>query len=70
MGGVRTRRLTSGDRDLARTLFSLMAEVFDEEGQPLTDGYVDRLPSGPTSGPSPRSWTVRSSAESPLTRFR
>jgi aminoglycoside 3-N-acetyltransferase I len=43
MGGVRTKRLTSGDRDLARTVFSLMAEVFEEKGQPLTDRYVDRL---------------------------
>jgi aminoglycoside 3-N-acetyltransferase I len=40
---MRTKRLTSGDRDLARTLFSLMAQVFEEKGQPLTADYVDGL---------------------------
>jgi aminoglycoside 3-N-acetyltransferase I len=40
---IRTRRLTAGDRDLARTLFSLMAEVFEEPSQPLSDRYLDRL---------------------------
>jgi aminoglycoside 3-N-acetyltransferase I len=39
----RSRRLTVGDRELARALFSLMAEVFEEESQPLSDGYLDRL---------------------------
>jgi aminoglycoside 3-N-acetyltransferase I len=28
---------------LARALFSLMAEVFEEECEPLGDGYLDRL---------------------------
>jgi aminoglycoside 3-N-acetyltransferase I len=40
---MRTKRLTSGDGDLARTMFSLMAEVFEEKRQPLTADYVDRL---------------------------
>jgi aminoglycoside 3-N-acetyltransferase I len=40
---IRSQRLSAGDRDLARALFSLMAEVFEEEGEPLGDGYLDRL---------------------------
>jgi aminoglycoside 3-N-acetyltransferase I len=36
-------RLKAADRDLARALFSLMAEVFEEDCQPLSDGYLDRL---------------------------
>jgi aminoglycoside 3-N-acetyltransferase I len=40
---MRSLRLGAGDRDLARALFSLMAEVFEEECQPLSDGYLDRL---------------------------
>jgi aminoglycoside 3-N-acetyltransferase I len=40
---VHTRRLTIADRDLARRLFTMMAEVFEEGGQPLGDAYLDRL---------------------------
>lgn len=40
---VRTRRLTSGDRELARELFAMMAAVFAEECEHLSDGYLDRL---------------------------
>lgn len=43
IGDIRSRRLTAGDRELARALFSLMAEVFAEEPRPLSDGYLDRL---------------------------
>jgi aminoglycoside 3-N-acetyltransferase I len=35
--------LKAEHRDLARALFALMAEVFDEECEPLSDGYLDRL---------------------------
>lgn len=41
--GVGTRRLTSGDRELARVLFTLMAEVFEEDSGYLSDDYLDRL---------------------------
>ena len=37
------RRLGKGDRDLARRVFTLMAEVFGESSAPLPDGYLDRL---------------------------
>ena len=40
---TRTRRLTSGDRELARTMFALMAAVFEEESAYLSDDYLDRL---------------------------
>lgn len=40
---IRSVRLKAGDRDLARALFSLMGEVFEEESAPLSDGYLDRL---------------------------
>jgi len=40
---IRVKRLTSNDRDRARRLFSLMAEVFAEESAALSDGYVDQL---------------------------
>ena len=40
---VRVRRLGAGDRTCARALFALMAEVFDEPGAPLGDGYLDAL---------------------------
>jgi aminoglycoside 3-N-acetyltransferase I len=40
---IRSVRLKAGDRDSARALFSLMAEVFEEACQPLSDGYLDRL---------------------------
>jgi len=37
------RRLRSGDRDLARHLFTVMAEVFEEPGERLSDSYLDAL---------------------------
>lgn len=40
---MRAKRLTSGDRELARRLFVLMAEVFAEGCEHLGDGYLDRL---------------------------
>jgi aminoglycoside 3-N-acetyltransferase I len=40
---IRTKRLTSGDRQPAQTLFTLMAQVFLEECNLLSDGYLDRL---------------------------
>jgi len=40
---IRSLRLGTGDRDLARALFSLMAQVFEEACRPLSDGYLDRL---------------------------
>jgi aminoglycoside 3-N-acetyltransferase I len=43
MTAIRTTRLMAGDRELARALFALMAEVFRGEYQPLSDGYLDRL---------------------------
>ncbi len=43
----RMRRLSPADRELARALFLLMAEVFEEPGEPLGDAYLDRILSGP-----------------------
>jgi aminoglycoside 3-N-acetyltransferase I len=43
MTAIRTRKLVSGDRELARALFGLMAEVFAEGRESLSDGYLDRL---------------------------
>lgn len=40
---VTTRRLTAQDTALARQLFALMAEVFDEPHAPLGDAYLQRL---------------------------
>lgn len=40
---MRSIRLKTGDRELARALFSMMAEVFEEEGEVLSDAYLDRL---------------------------
>lgn len=40
---IRTRRLISGDRALARGLFALMADVFAEECGQLSDAYLDQL---------------------------
>jgi aminoglycoside 3-N-acetyltransferase I len=36
-------RLTTGDRDLAKALFALMSNVFEENSQVLCDEYVDKL---------------------------
>jgi aminoglycoside 3-N-acetyltransferase I len=40
---MRAKRLVSGDRELARKLFALMAEVFAEDHEELGDGYLDGL---------------------------
>ncbi len=40
---LRLRRLEATDRDVARSLFTLMAEVFEEERAVLSDGYLARL---------------------------
>src|SRR4051812_24082138 len=37
------RRLRIDDRDLARRLFALMAEVFEEPNEHLSDQYIDAL---------------------------
>jgi len=43
MSNVRTKRLSPADRELAKKMFVMMATVFDERCEPLSDGYVDRL---------------------------
>jgi aminoglycoside 3-N-acetyltransferase I len=40
---IRVKRLTAADRDLAKNLFALMADVFEERSEPLGDAYLDRL---------------------------
>ena len=40
---MRSIRLKTGDRELARALFALMAEVFEEECEVLSDAYIDGL---------------------------
>lgn len=40
---MHTARLTTGDRESAKKLFAMMAEVFGEEHERLSDAYVDRL---------------------------
>ena len=40
---MRTKRLQPGDRDLARVLFALMADVFEETCEVLSDRYLDQL---------------------------
>jgi aminoglycoside 3-N-acetyltransferase I len=40
---IRVERLTSNDRDRARRLFRVMAEIFSEECAPLSEGYLDQL---------------------------
>jgi aminoglycoside 3-N-acetyltransferase I len=40
---LRVRHLEAGDRDLARALFAMMADVFEEGQGPLGDGYLDEL---------------------------
>ena len=40
---MRSIRLKTGDREVARALFSMMAEVFEEECEVLSDAYIDRL---------------------------
>jgi aminoglycoside 3-N-acetyltransferase I len=43
MNHVRTKRLTPADRDLAGTLFAMMANVFEERYETLSDSYLARL---------------------------
>lgn len=40
---LRLRRLEAADRDVAASLFALMAEVFEEEREALSGGYIDGL---------------------------
>ena len=40
---TRSKRLKPGDRDLARRLFAIMAEVFGEDHEALSDAYIDSL---------------------------
>ncbi|MBL8722277.1 MAG: GNAT family N-acetyltransferase [Myxococcales bacterium] len=40
---METKRLTAADRDLARRMFDLFAQVFEVDNQPLGDAYLDRL---------------------------
>jgi aminoglycoside 3-N-acetyltransferase I len=40
---LRTKRLTVADREVARLLFILMGEVFEEAPEPLSDTYLERL---------------------------
>jgi aminoglycoside 3-N-acetyltransferase I len=42
-GKMQSIRLKTGDREVARALFSMMAEVFEEECEVLSDAYIDRL---------------------------
>ncbi len=43
MKGVRIDRLGAGDRDRARSLFALLAEVFGEPRRLLSTSYLDAL---------------------------
>jgi aminoglycoside 3-N-acetyltransferase I len=40
---VRTRRLTAADRETARALLAMMAEVFEEPSERLGDAYLARM---------------------------
>lgn len=40
---MRLKRLKAGDREVAKVLFTVMAEVFEEGRGELSDGYLDRL---------------------------
>ncbi|MEM8809984.1 MAG: GNAT family N-acetyltransferase [Cyanobacteria bacterium P01_G01_bin.38] len=40
---MQVRRLTANDRELAKALFTFMAEVFEEDCNPLSDDYLDQL---------------------------
>ncbi len=43
MKAITTRRLDQSDRELARSLFLLMAQVFAEQAEPLSDAYLEQL---------------------------
>jgi len=40
---MRLKRLKAGDRESAKVLFTLMAKVFEEDSEELSDSYIDRL---------------------------
>src|SRR5262249_8726307 len=40
---IRIKRLTAGEQTLSRDLFIMMAEVFEEACEPLSDSYLYRL---------------------------
>jgi aminoglycoside 3-N-acetyltransferase I len=40
---LEVRRLGATERDLARRLFAVLAEAFDEAAEPLSDRYLDDL---------------------------
>lgn len=40
---MHVKRLKAGDRELAKVLFNVMAEVFETESEELSDDYIDRL---------------------------
>lgn len=43
MHHIRTRRLTEGDQEVAKSLFALMANVFEEAPALLSEDYLERL---------------------------
>jgi aminoglycoside 3-N-acetyltransferase I len=43
MGNVRVQRLSPNEHELARRLFALMAEVFEEPNERLDEAYLDAL---------------------------
>lgn len=43
MSSLRTERLQPGDEAVARAMFEMMADVFEEPGEPLSDGYLKRI---------------------------
>ena len=43
MDEIRIKRLKVGEVELARQLFSVMSEAFEEEHRTLTDSYVENL---------------------------
>ncbi|MBM0103350.1 GNAT family N-acetyltransferase [Steroidobacter sp. S1-65] len=43
MNQIRIVRLTAADPELARRMFELMAHVFDEPSEPLSDMYLSKL---------------------------
>ena len=43
MSEIQTTRLTAGNRHLARQLFAMMAEAFEEPNEALSDAYLDAL---------------------------
>jgi aminoglycoside 3-N-acetyltransferase I len=45
---IHVKRLGPGDHEPARRMFQVIAEVFEEEPEPLRDDYLDRLLGQPT----------------------